>query len=226
MVAANEEEPTVDPSEPNTALLRVYAVGLNFRDVLNVLGAYPGDPGPPGLDCSGKIAQQACAAFPAAGEAVFGMVNNGALAAHVVVFSHAFQPKPTSLTFAAAASVPTLATTVHLALVDLACLCRWQRVLIHSAAGGVGLTAVSYAHSLGCVVVGTAGAPRKHRFLRKLGVSQIVSSRDPLAASYAMASADGVEVVLNSLSAAFIPLSLALLSAAAQFCEIGKRAIW
>ena len=46
---------------PDQVLLRVHAVGVNFRDVLNVLGMYPGDPGAPGADCAGLVAAKGCA---------------------------------------------------------------------------------------------------------------------------------------------------------------------
>ena len=70
--------------QPGQVLLQVRAVGLNFRDVLNVLGMYPGDPGPPGADCAGVVvAIGAGVTHLTPGMAVFGLAP-GSLGSHVV----------------------------------------------------------------------------------------------------------------------------------------------
>ena len=70
--------------QPGQVLLQVHSVGLNFRDVLNVLGMYPGDPGPPGADCAGVVvATGAGVTHLTPGMAVFGLAP-GSLGSHVV----------------------------------------------------------------------------------------------------------------------------------------------
>ena len=70
--------------QPGQILLQVHAVGLNFRDVLNVLGMYPGDPGPPGADCAGVVvATGAGVTHLTPGMAVFGLAP-GSLGSHVI----------------------------------------------------------------------------------------------------------------------------------------------
>merc|ERR1712151_1373000 len=129
--------------------------------------------------------------------------------------------------------MPVIFVTVEESLNDLANLKRGERVLIHAAAGGVGLVAIQYAQMVGAEVYATAGAPEKHEFLRSLGVKYITSSRNGQQFEEDMqrflkeSGADGIDVVLNSLSHDdYIPRSLALLREGGRFMEIGKRGIW
>ena len=116
---------------------------------------------------------------------------------------------------------------------DLAQLKKSERVLIHAAAGGVGLVAIQYAQWVGAEVYATAGAEEKHEFLRSLGVKCTTSSRNGAKMEEDMkqflkdAGVDGIDVVLNSLSHDdYISRSLGLLKKGGQFMEIGKRGIW
>ncbi|CAE7746767.1 ppsC, partial [Symbiodinium pilosum] len=142
-------------------------------------------------------------------------------------------PKPPSWSFEEACTMPVIFVTVEEALGDLAQLKRGERVLIHAAAGGVGLVAIQYAQHVGAEVYATAGAEEKHEYLRSLGVKYITSSRngarfeEEMRAFLEREGAEGVDVVLNSLSHDdYIPRSLALLRSGGRFVEIGKRGIW
>jgi len=119
----------------------VRAVGLNFRDVLNVLGMYPGDPGPPGGDFSGVVVQPGRGSWLRAGEAVFGLAA-GCLGSHALTAARLSPLKPEALTFEQAASAPTIYVTVSLALLRAGRLESSSCVLIHAASGGVGLAAI------------------------------------------------------------------------------------
>ena len=204
----------------------VRAVGLNFRDVLNVLGAYPGDPGAPGADFAGEVVGIGEGVEGLrVGDRVFGIAM-GALETYVTTMPELIRPMPSGLSFEAAASLPVLITTAHHALVECSGLRSGQRVLIHAGAGGVGLTAIHYAQQLGCEVIATAGSEAKREHLSKLGVKHIASSRDAEAFHASMQSYGPVDVVLNSLSEGFIRHSLEALREGGSFCEIGKRGIW
>lgn len=129
--------------------------------------------------------------------------------------------------------MPVIFVTVEESLRDLAGLKRGEHVLIHAAAGGVGLVAIQYAQWVGAVVYATAGAEEKHAYLRSLGVKYITSSRngqkfeDDMKGFLQESGAKGIDVVLNSLSHDdYIPRSLALLKQGGRFIEIGKRGIW
>ena len=125
--------------------LSVRAVGLNFRDVLNVLGMYPGDPGPPGADCAGVVtAVGAGVANLQPGMAVSGLAA-GSLGSHVQASAQTLVPMPASLSFEQAATTPTVFLTVDTAFNAAAACGPGDKVLIHAAAGGVGLAALQQA---------------------------------------------------------------------------------
>jgi NADPH:quinone reductase-like Zn-dependent oxidoreductase len=209
--------------------IKVAAVGINFRDVLNVLGMYPGDPGAPGSDVAGVIVTSSSSNSSGAslqpGQAVFGLTV-GALGTAVCCSAETVVAMPPCLSFEAASSMPTVFITAQMALGAVTGLQRGERVLVHAAAGGVGLAALQVVSAVGGAAVATAGSPSKRSLLRSLGVGTVVGSRDTLFASE-VALAGGVDVVLNSLtSPGMVGGSLAVLRQGGRFVEIGKRDIW
>ena len=204
----------------------VQAVGVNFRDVLNVLGMYPGDPGPPGADCAGVVtASGAGVTNLQPGMAVFGLAG-GSLGSHVQASAQTLVPMPASLSFEQAATTPTAFLTVDTAFNAAAACKPRDRVLVHAAAGGVGLAALQQAAMMGCSVCATAGNPAKRMLLRSLGIQNVVNSRDTSSASE-LAHLGGVDVVLNSLtSPGMVAGSVAGLRPGGRLVEISKRDIW
>jgi len=133
---------------------------------------------------------------------------------------------PSNLSFEAASTCPTVFITVDAAFRQAAALRPGERVLVHAAAGGVGLAAIQMASALGGSVVATAGGSTKRALVRSLGVSAAVNSRDTQFASE-MAELGGADVVLNSLtSSGMVGASLATLRRGGRFVEISKRDIW
>jgi myxalamid-type polyketide synthase MxaB len=133
-------------------------------------------------------------------------------------------PKPASLSAAEAASLPIASITARFALQDVARLERGERVLIHAAAGGVGLMAVQLAQRIGAEVFATAGSPEKRAWLAGLGVRHVMDSRTTDFAREIREWTDGagVHVVLNSLAGDFIAPSIDALAPGGRFVEIGK----
>jgi len=211
------------------ASLRVWCVGLNFRDVLNVLGAYPGDPGAPGSDCAARVAALGAAA--GAELAVGGCVLGHAVAALASLARadvRLLAARPAELSPESACTLPTVWSTVHAAFCGSRPLAR-HRLLVHAGAGGVGLAAVEYSHWLRLATGTTAGRPRKHRVLRALGLEGgMGSSRDggAYASGLAALRSRRLDCVLNSLSGDFIACSVALAREGGTFAEIGKRGVW
>ncbi|CAE8625694.1 unnamed protein product [Polarella glacialis] len=197
------------------------------------MGLYPGDPGPPGADCAGtvlEVGERVEHIRP--GEDIFGEAP-GCLSTYHLAPAPLLTQKPPSWSFEEACTMPVIFVTVEESLGDLAKLKKGERVLVHAAAGGVGLVAIQYAQFVGAEVFATAGADEKHDFLRGLGVKYITSSRNGAKFEEEMRQflqedgAEGVDVVLNSLSHDdYIPRSLALLRQGGRFMEIGKRGIW
>jgi NADPH:quinone reductase-like Zn-dependent oxidoreductase len=219
------------PPGPGEVELELCAFGLNFRDVMIALGIYPTLPGVPsnmGSDGAGRVV--------AVGPGVEGIaVGDEVLATTSVGFrgfttvkALAVARKPPSLSFEEAASIPTVFFTAYFALRHVGRLARGERVLVHAAAGGVGMAAVQIAQWIGAEVYGTAGSPAKRDFLKSIGVEHVMDSRS-LEFAQAVKDAtngEGVDVVLNSLAGEFIPKSLALLRPFGRFLEIGKRDIY
>jgi len=136
--------------------------------------------------------------------------------------------KPVALSYAEAAGLPIAYFTAYSCLNQVAAIKRGQKILIHAAAGGVGMAAVRIALRAGTEVFATAGSDAKRAFLRSMGVHHVFDSRtldfaDEIAI---LTGGKGVDVVLNSLSGEFIPRSISALAETGIFIEIGKRDIW
>nr|AKA59091.1 type-I PKS [Streptomyces sp. WAC2288] len=217
----------LEPLAPGEVRVAVRAAGLNFRDVLNALDMYPGDPGAMGVEGAGVIT----AVGPgvdgvAVGDRVLGMFGK-AFGPFTVADHRMVARMPDGWSFEEAASFPIVFLTAYYALVDLARLRRGESVLVHAAAGGVGMAAVQLAKHLGAEVFGTASAG-KHDSLRALGLADdhIASSRDlGFEESFRRTATGGrVDVVLNSLAREYVDASLRLLAPGGEgrFVEMGK----
>ncbi|MGD9621705.1 MAG: type I polyketide synthase [Mycolicibacterium sp.] len=207
--------------------VRVEAAGLNFRDVLNVLGLYPGDPGPIGGDFAGIVTQLgADVTGLEVGQRVYGFMQ-GAFSSRFNVPVQLVAPVPAGLSPVAAATIPAAALTARLAF-DWAQLKPGDRVLIHAASGGVGLAAIQMAQQHGAIVFATAST-YKRATLRKLGVEYVYDSRTTDFADQILADTggSGVDVVLNSLTnEGFVEATVRATARNGRFAEIAKRDIW
>jgi myxalamid-type polyketide synthase MxaB len=136
--------------------------------------------------------------------------------------------KPTNLLLMEAATIPTAFLTAYYGLHHLAGIKKGDRVLIHAAAGGVGLAAVLLAQRVGAEIFATTGSEPKRDYLRSIGVPYIFNSRDDAFADEIMqvTQGKGVNIVLNSLADEFIVKSFSVLADHGCFLEIGKRDEW
>ncbi|MPY60380.1 type I polyketide synthase [Streptomyces spongiae] len=213
------------PEEPRAlrageVRVAVRAAGVNFRDVLNVLGMYPGDAGRLGHEGAGVVVEVAPDVTGlAVGDRVMGMLH-GAFAPTAVTDARLLARVPQGWSFEQAASVPIVFLTAYYALVDLAGLRAGESLLIHSAAGGVGMAAVQLARHFGAEVYATASEP-KWPVVRDLGIAQerIASSRTT---EFEERFQPGVDVVLDSLAGEFVDASLRLVRSGGRFVEMGK----
>ncbi|MER6359171.1 SDR family NAD(P)-dependent oxidoreductase, partial [Streptomyces sp. NPDC001634] len=208
--------------------IAVRAAGVNFRDVLNALGMYPGDAKDFGLEGAGVVTEVGPGVVGlAVGDRVFGMFS-GAFGPVAVADARTVARVPAGWSFAQAASVPVVFLTAYYALRDLGGVKPGESVLVHAAAGGVGMAAVQLARHLGAEVFGTASVG-KWGTLRELGLDgrHIASSRDTgFEAAFLTASGGrGMDVVLDSLAGEFVDASLRLLPRGGRFLEMGKTDI-
>ncbi|MFG2052936.1 SDR family NAD(P)-dependent oxidoreductase [Micromonospora sp. NPDC048930] len=216
---------------PGEVEVEVTATGLNFIDVMKAVGTYPDPSGGADLlggECAGRVVAVGDGVTePRPGDRVVACAF-GALASHVTVRAGHTRPVPAELTDSDAAALPLVYATAWYALADLGRLAPGETVLVHAAAGGVGLAAVQVARALGARVVATAGSEAKRAHLRALGVADVFDSRDLGWAAQVRAATGGrgVDVVLNSLTGAAIPLGLDVLAEDGRFIEIGKKDIY
>jgi mycoketide-CoA synthase len=216
------------PLGPGEVRVGMRGAGLNFRDVLNVLGMYPGEAGLLGLEGAGIILETGPGVTGLApGDQVMGLFT-GAIGPVAVADARLVILVPAGWTAAEAAAAPVVFLTAYYALVQLARLRAGESILIHAAAGGVGIAAVQLARHLGAEVFATA-SPGKWAAVRNLGVpaDHLASSRTTEfeAAFRAVTGGRGVDVVLDSLAGEFVDASLRLAVPGGRFIEMGKTDI-
>jgi myxalamid-type polyketide synthase MxaB len=226
------------PPNPGEVEIRVHAAGVNFRDILKALGLIQVYLEQMGLvdvaeanfggECAGTIVAigKGVKGF-SVGDEVITAPALGSLSQFVTVNAQFVIAKPRSLTFAEAATIPTVFLTAYYGLHHLANIQARDRVLIHAAAGGVGHAAIQLAQQAGAEIFATA-SPGKWEFLKSMGVKHVMNSRTLDFADEVMTltRGQGVDVVLNSLNGDYIPKSLDVLAPGGRFVEIGKIGIW
>jgi polyketide synthase 12 len=227
LVACPEADGELEPGAVRVAML---AAGLNFRDVVAALrvvdlrGAWDAI----GSEGAGVVLEVGSGVSDLApGDRVLGLFT-GAFGPRAVTDRQLLVKMPSNWSFARAAGVPGAFLTAYYGLRDLAELQPGERVLVHAAAGGVGMAAVQIARRLGAEVFATA-SPAKWDALRSMGLDDehIASSRDTAFSERFLQSTGGcgVDVVLNSLAGELIDASLALLPGGGRFVEMGKTDI-
>ncbi|UUU25872.1 type I polyketide synthase [Streptomyces sp. DSM 40750] len=212
----------------NEIRVEMRAGGMNFRDVLNALGMYPGEAGPLGGEGAGIVTEVGPGVTGLApGDRVMGIFS-GSFGPVAVTDRRVVARVPEGWTFEQAASTPIVFLTAYYAMVDLAGLQAGQSVLVHSAAGGVGMATLQLARHLGAEVFGTA-SEGKWDTLRSLGVDDehIASSRtlDFGTRFLDVTGGRGMDVVLDSLAREFVDAGLRLLPRGGRFLEMGKTDI-
>ncbi|HXX45809.1 MAG TPA: medium chain dehydrogenase/reductase family protein [Candidatus Acidoferrales bacterium] len=190
-----EVQQAPDPQpKPGEVLIRVKAIGVNFADLLMRMGLYPGAPKPPfvpGLEVAGVVEKVGDGARQSGdglsvGDAVAAVPHFNAYAEWIVVPAKDVYRLPPGMRFEEGAAIPVNYLTAYHSMFTMGNLQPGDRVLIHGAAGGVGIAAVQLARARGLVTFGTAG-PAKQEYLRKLGVDHAIDYE----------KSDFVEVVRN-----------------------------
>jgi NADPH:quinone reductase-like Zn-dependent oxidoreductase len=175
-----EEVPDPSPG-PDEVVIDVRAIGINYADVIVRMGLYSsarefvGWPITPGFEVSGVVEQcgERVEAFKPGDEVVSVTLFDGyatkLCAKEVYVF-----PKPVALSYAQAASLPAVFMTAWFALKELAHPRPGAKMLVHSAAGGVGSSLVQLAKIMGCEVVGVVGASHKVEVAKAVGADFVI----------------------------------------------------
>lgn len=220
------------PPGPRQIEVAVAASGVNFADVLVAFGRYPEFEGrlpELGLDFTGVVTAVGPAVTGrAVGDRVAGVSADGCWRTFVTCDADRVVPVPAELTDAQAAAVATPYATAWYGLSELARVRSGEKVLIHSATGGVGQAAIAIARAAGAEVFATAGSTQRRQWLRDRGIEHVYDSRSLEFADQIRNDTNGygVDVVLNSLSGPAQRAGLELLAFGGRFIEIGKRDIY
>ena len=220
------------PPGPGQIEVAVTASSVNFADVLIAFGRYPSFEGRLpllGTDFAGVVtAVGPDVTGHRVGDHVGGMSPNGCWGTFVTCDAHLAVTLPSGLRDDQAAAVTTAYGTAWYGLHDLARISALDKVLIHSATGGVGQAAIAIARAAGAEVLATAGSPQRRELLHDMGIEHVYDSRSAEFAELIRRDTDGygVDIVLNSLPGAAQRAGLELLAFGGRFLEIGKRDIY
>ena len=226
------EETSLPVPEAGEVVVAVEATGLNFRDVMWAMGLLPeealedGFAGATiGMEFAGRILAVGSAVEDLQpGDKVMG-IGPAAFSTHVRVRCDGVTKLPQKMETVAAATVPVAFLTAYYAMVELGRIQPGETILIHGAAGGVGLAALQIAKFKGAKVIATAGTVEKRRFLEMLGADHVLDSRslDFVAGVRQLTRGAGVDLVLNSLFSEAMERSIELVKPFGRFLELGKR---
>jgi NADPH:quinone reductase len=225
IVEANRLEVTVHPDpEPGAgeALVRVHAAGINGADLHQLKGLYPAPPGSPpdipGLEFAGEVvALGPSASRFAIGDRVMAVVGGGGQAELAVAHERVLMRVPDSVEWVEAGGFPETFTTAHDALFTQAGLRMGERVLIHGAAGGVGVAAVQLAARAGARVTGTVRSERVREKVRSLGAEAVIDPAE-------FPDAGRFDVILELVGAPNLAGNLAVLATRGRIVVIGMGA--
>lgn len=226
------EERDLPQPKPGEVVVRVAATGLNFRDVMWSMGLLPEEALEDGF-AGATIGMEMAGTVVAVGEGVADIapgdrvmgIGPEAFSTHMVVAREGLMRLPEGMDLAAAATVPVAFLTAWYAMVELGRIRAGETILIHGAAGGVGLAALQIAKLKGATVIATAGTVEKRRFLSMLGADYVFDSRslDFVGDVLRVTGGEGVDLVLNSLFAEAMERSFELVKPFGRFLELGKR---
>lgn len=226
---ALQEVPTPVPVA-GEVLVRVTAAGVNFADVVARKGLYPGAPPipyVPGYEVSGHVAALGSGVEGMqVGDPVMALLLKGGYAEYVRAPRTQVYRLPPEADLATAAALPVQALTAYYALFETGSVRPGDRVLIHAAAGGVGLMAVQMARHAGAEIFGTCGSDEKCAFLKHQGVTHPINYRrfDYVDEVRRLTGGGGIDLVLDSLGGAEVGRALRLLRPGGRVASFGYAA--
>ena len=209
----------------NRVLVDVKASALNRADLLQRRGMYPPPPGASeilGLECAGVVAKVGEGVSSVkVGDRVMGLLAGGGYAERVVIHERMAIPIPPAMSYVEAASIPEAFLTATEALFQRAELEPGQTALIHGAAGGVGTAAVQLARGHGARVIATASNGDKLAKAQELGADILINHRTQDFEEVLTQAGVSVDVVLDSVGAAYWPKHARLLSNNGKLIVLG-----
>jgi NADPH2:quinone reductase len=224
LVVSQAPEPEV---RAGTLKVEVRAAGCNFFDILMVQGRYqvkPPFPFTPGAEIAGVVCEvgEGVEGF-AAGDRVFAAPNIGGFAEVALAPVAGAYRLPAGMSFAEGAALPIVYSTSYLGLVHRANLRPGEDLLVHAAAGGVGISALQIGRALGARIIATAGGPDKLAIARQNGADEVVDYREEDFAERVMALTDGkgADVIYDSVGGDVFDRSLKCIAWNGRLLVIG-----
>ena len=224
-----EDVPIPEPG-PGKVRIAVKAAGVNFADTLLIQGKYqikPDHPFSPGLESAGVIdAVGDGVSRLKAGDRVMSYANFGSHAEFQVVPEAAVHIIPDSMDFEAAAGFPVAYGTSHVGLDHRGRLQAGETLLVHGAAGGVGLTAVEIGKAMGATVIATARGAEKLAIAKKHGADHLVdySEEDIRARVLEITGGNGANVIYDPVGGDVFDASLRCIAWEGRLLVIGFAA--
>jgi phthiocerol/phenolphthiocerol synthesis type-I polyketide synthase C len=218
------------PPGPGEIEIGIAAAGLNFRDVMLASGLLDDDVLDDGMagavfgfECAGRVLRVGHGvSHLQPGDAVMGF-GRESFATALTADARVFTKIPDGIGAQDAATIPVAFLTAWYALVHMAQIQPGEWVLIHGAAGGVGLAAMQIARLRGARIAATVSSPEKRALVAAFGAEKIYHSRSTAFLDEIRAEIGGVDIVLNSLAGEAMQASLKCLKPFGRFIELGKR---
>lgn len=220
-------ETEIPRCRPHEVLIRVEAFGLNFADVLARKGLYPETPPLPcviGYEVVGTVTETGSEAdVSLMGKRVVALTRFGGYAEYAVADSRATGRIPSEIPAGEALALATQFTTAYVCARESLNLYPGDRVLVHAAAGGVGIGLCQMTLNAGCIVFGTAGSDEKTEFLKTLGVHHVINYRKQDYANEisSILGDERLNVAFNSLAGKSVRKDLKLLGPGGKLVIFG-----
>ena len=212
---------------PGQVRLRVRACGVNFADSLITRGQYQTQPQPPfspGFEVSGEVLELGAGVNGiVSGQRVIAMTPHGGYAEQVIADVTRCVPMPAAMSWEHGAAFPVVFGTSHVALSHRARLRAGETLVVHGAAGGVGLTAVTIGKHLGATVIATANGPEKLAVARTHGADHLIdtSHEDVRTRIRELTHGRGADVVYDPVGGELFTASLRSIAFAGRIVIIG-----
>jgi len=212
---------------PSQVLVEVAAAGLNRADCLQRRGFYPAPPGVPadvpGLEFAGRVESVGDEVSDwKAGDRVMGIVAGGSMATRLLTEGVELMLVPSELSLEEAAAVPEVFLTAYDAIVLQGGLHSGQTVLLHAVASGVGTAGIQIADAIGASSVGTSRSANKLPRCTELGLTHAVHVEDGQFADSVLAAApNGVNVILDTVGAAYLSQNIKVIAKQGRIIVIG-----
>ncbi len=210
------------PLSPQDVRVNVAAAGVNFADIMMRMGLYPEAPPPPfvpGYEFSGVVTEvgPGVTTFKV-GDKVMGGTKFGAYTTELTVAAPLLRPIPKGLTMVEAASVPVVWLTAWTALKEMARVRAGDRVLIQSAAGGVGLAALQIVKESNAIATGLTSSPSKSGIIKDYGATHVWLTSDDDAGKY---KNEKFDIILDSAGGASLKKNMTRLAPGGRVVSFG-----